>query len=349
MKKVFLYILFFLNGLVVFSQDPNFTLFYNNPTYYNSAMTAINRGFTCRLNARNQWAPVPGEFSTYSATLEGEFFNQLAMGLNVFTDVAGEGMLRTTGGSLMYAYCPIENSNHKLQFGMSGTYLNKSIDWQKLNFSDQYDEVYGKVYATKFLPPSSNNYSYLDLGTGIAYQYYFENKYNYQFKKFMTNVGAAMHHLNQPRDGYFSGSATVPIKSVIHARTQVLFGALVYSVAGIYELQNKFTTQTLGFNVQHRTSLNIGVWTRSGNTLYNQRFESLITSIGFIFPVGNSNNLRFTYSADFTLSKLRTASFGSHEVSLVFMIDDKLLFKVANEKKKRKNMFKCPSDFNGFN
>jgi type IX secretion system PorP/SprF family membrane protein len=334
---------------LVNAQDPNFTLFYNNPAYYNPAMTAINRGFTFRLNVRNQWAPIPGKFNTTSATFEGEVLNKLGVGFNLLSDVAGEGFLRTTGGTMSYSYCPIETANHKFQFGMSGGILSRYVDWSRLNFSDQYDEVLGKIYPTNFIPPTFNTTTYMDLGTGAAYQFYYDSKTTKQFKKILINVGGAMQHLNRPKDAFFAENKYIPIKTVIHAKTQILFGILVYSFAGIYETQNKFSTRTIGFNLQHKSSLNIGIWSRSGNTINNQRFESYITSIGYLLPVKTVHKLRFTYSVDFTMTQLRTSSFGSHEISLVFMMDDKYMLKGFEAKRKRKDMFKCPEDFKGFN
>jgi type IX secretion system PorP/SprF family membrane protein len=349
MKKIKVIIYFFMFfPILVKAQDPNFTLFYNNPSYYNPAMTAINKGLTFRTNDRIQWSALPGKFNTFSATFEGEIISRLGIGINVFSDVAGEALLRTTGGTLSYAYCPIETKNHQLQFGLSAGFMNRYVDWSKLNFSDQYDEVLGKIYPTNFIAPNYNSTSHIDLGSGLAYQFYYDSKTTRQFKKILVNIGGSMQHLNRPKDAFFDDKKYYPLKTVIHAKSQILFGILVYSFAGIYELQNQFSTRTLGFNIQHKSTLNVGLWSRSGNTINSQRVESLITSIGFMLPVKSIHKFRFTYSADFTISELRTTSFGSQEISLVFMMADKYLLKGFEAKRKRKDMFKCPEEFIGF-
>jgi type IX secretion system PorP/SprF family membrane protein len=312
-------------------------------------MTAINGGFTYRANLRNQWSPIPGKFNTFNFSFEGVVYNKLSVGINLHSDVAGEGLLKTSGGIISYSYCPFETTKHKLHFGMSGGFYNKFIDWQKLTFSDQYDEVLGKINGTNFIPPTYNSYKYVDLGTGLAYQYFYDRKTTSYFKKLLLNIGLSMNHLNRPRDAYFSGNDFIPIKSVFHSKTQLLLGQIVYSLAGIFELQNKFSTKTIGVNLQHHSSLNVGFWFRDGKTINGRKFESYITSLGYLIPVKSVNKLRFTYSVDFTLSKLRTSSFGSHEISLVFMMDDKFILKKYNEKRKKKDMFKCPDDFKGYN
>lgn len=349
MQKLVFYIFSFFWCVQLMAQDPNFSLFYNNPTYYNPAMAAINKGFTFRSNIRNQWMPIPGKFNTYGFSFEGEVINNLAVGLNVINDVAGEGLLRTSGGVISYSYCPIQNENHIVQFGMSGGLMNKYIDWSRLTFSDQYDEVLGKIYNSSFIPPDNAGYTYVDLGSGLAYQFFYDTKTTGFFRKMMLNVGASMNHLNRPKDAYFSGNDYVPIKTVVHSKNQFLLGNYVYTLAGIFEYQNKFVTRTIGMNFQLKSSLNFGFWSRSGRTINNQRFESYISSLGFIIPIKKIYQMRFTYSVDFTLTKLRTASFGSHEISLVYMLDDKYILKKLQEKRRKKAMFKCPDDFKGFN
>lgn len=345
MQRILISLISSLLSYFVLAQDPTFSLFYNNPTYYNPAMTAINKGLTFRANMRNQWFPIPGKFNTYGVSFDGEISNSLAMGMNFVSDVAGEGLLRTTGGLLSYSYCPIQNENHIFQFGMSSAFMNKSIDWSRLAFSDQYDEVLGKIYNSNFIPPDNNSYNYVDLGSGLAYQFYYDRKTTAFFKKMLFNVGASMNHLNRPKDAYFSGNDYVPIKTVIHTRNQLLLGRYIYSFSGIYEKQNKFETRTLGFDFQLLQKLNLGFWSRSGKTMNGQRFESYISTIGILVPIKKIYFIRLNYAVDFTLTKLRTASFGSHEISLVYVLDNTYLLKRLHEKRNKKNMFKCPEDF----
>jgi type IX secretion system PorP/SprF family membrane protein len=346
MKRKFIVAIFVL--FFTFSskaQDPNFTLFYNNPTYYNPAMTAMNNGLTFRSNDRMQWSKIPGRFNTFSASFEGKFRDDIGTGIVLFSDVAGEGFLRTTGVTVTNAYS-ISNANNKFQVGMSSGFMNRYIDWNKFSFSDQYDEVLGKVHPTNFVSPNYNSTFHLDLGFGAAYQFYYDSKTTKQFKKILVNVGGAMQHLNRPRDAFFNDKNVYPLKTVIHARTQILFGVLLYSFAGIYETQNKFSTRTLGFSMQNKNGVNVGLWSRSGNTINNQRLESLIASIGIIIPSKSTYKIRLTYSADFTISALRIYSFGSNEISLVFMISDKYILNGLKAKRQRKEMFKCPEYFN---
>lgn len=347
MKKILISILFSLLNYLAIAQDPSFSLFYNNPIYYNPAMNAINKGLTFRANARNQWSKIPGKFNTFSFSFDGEIVGGLSMGMNLVSDVAGEGLFRTSGGKISLSQC-FQREKHILQFGMSTAYMNKSIDWTRLTFSDQYDEVLGKIYTSGFIPPDNNSYNYVDLGAGVAYQYFYDRKTTGFFKKMMVNVGASMNHLNRPKDAYFSGNDYIPFKTVIHTRNQLLLGRNVYSFSGIYERQKEFETRTIGFDFLTMQKVTFGLWNRSGRTINGQRFESFISTFGCIIPFKNIYFVRLNLSLDFTITKLRTASFGSSEASIVYILDDAYMLKKLHEKRKKKNMFKCPADFKGF-
>ena len=70
-------LLFLITSIEAFAQDPNFSMFYHNPTYYNPAMTAIGNGFTFRSNYRSLWTPIPSKFNTFSVAFEAEAVNKI--------------------------------------------------------------------------------------------------------------------------------------------------------------------------------------------------------------------------------------------------------------------------------
>lgn len=331
------------------AQDPNFSQFYNNPVYYNPAMAAIGRGYTFRANARNLWAPIPGRFNTFSAAFEGEVLNKLGFGVMGFSDVAGEGLLRTNGGYLTYSYRPIETKNFLMQFGVTGGIINKSIDWSRLTFSDQYDEVRGNVNPTAFIAPNYNHVIYPDFGTGMSIRFNKERKKsNVNFKKLLGTMGFAFHHLNQPKDAFILENNFLPLKFVAHSTFSLLIGNNIYSPAFIFEHQNQFKTFTVGLSLVNKP-VSVGVWFRNRTYAMSAKsYDSFIFTFGTNFPLSNDRNLRITYGVDFTISRLRTSSFGSHELSLVYDLDNRYILKNYHSKKKRKGAYKCPTDFMGY-
>lgn len=330
----------------VSAQDANFSQFYNNPVYYNPGMIALNNGYSFRTHARSLWTPVPGRFNTFSASFEGQVIPKLAMAASAFTDVAGEAALRTTGGYLTYAYRPVENKNFMLQVGLTGGVVNKSIDWSKLRFSDNYHELYGEVGTSQFIAPNYRSTNFADFGTGIVARFNHEAKKTGTFKKMMTMIGFSVLHLTKPKDGFIMGGS-LPMKFVGNFQMAILLNDFVLNPAIIYENQNKFQTATVGL-LMMKNPLIFGLWYRNEGVYYKaNRFDSVILTFGVNLNMKNESTLKIMYSADFTVSKLRSSSFASHEISLVYNLDNRFMFQSYRAKRSRSKFFKCPSEFKG--
>lgn len=347
-KFTVLFLLSILGSFSANAQDPNFSQFYNNPMYYNPSLVAIGGGYTVRVHARNLWAPIPGRFNTFAASFEGEVIPKLGFGFNAFSDVAGEAMLRTTGGYLTYGYRIIETKNFMLQFGATGGLINKSIDWSRLKFSDQYDETLGEIGPSQFIAPDNTSILYPDFGSGLSVRFNHESKKVGAYKKMMVTTGFAMHHLNQPADVFISGNSFLPMKMVGHFNTAILVNESILSPGFIYERQREFQTFTLGLAFTKKP-LTVGLWLRNEYAyLTGKRFDSFILNVGTSLPLKNDQNIRMTYSIDFTVSQLRSSSFGSHELSLVYDIDNRYMLKGHHSRRSKKRRYQCPKDFMGY-
>lgn len=328
------------------AQDANFSQFYNNPVYYNPGMIALNNGYSFKAQARNLWAPVPGRFNTFSASFEAQVIPKLAFAVNAYSDVAGEALLRTSGGYMTYAYRPVETRNFMLQVGVNGGIVNKNIDWSKLRFSDHYHEIHGEVGTSQFIAPNYNSVTYADFGTGISMRFNHETKKKGAYKKMMTTIGFSAMHLTQPKEGLMVGD-DLPIKLVGTFNTAILINETIIAPAVIYERQNTFQTATVGFSIIKRP-LVLGMWFRNEGLFYRPgRFDSFILNFGVNLPGKQRQTLKIMYSVDFTVSQLKSASFGSHEVSIIYDWDDRYIFQKYRSKKSRMRRYQCPKDFMG--
>lgn len=349
----------FKNSLIVFSiftclhasyaQDPNFSQFYNNPVYYNPAMTAIGNGFTFRSNYRSLWTPIAGKFDTYSVTFEAEAINKVGIGVMAFSDVAGEGLLRTTAANLYYSYRAVDTRNLIFQVGFSGGIANKYVDWSKFTFSDQLDEVFGKMYNSAFINPNFNAATYADFGSGFAFRFNRKSrKAGTAYKRSTITVGGAVHHLTRPNDALIGDKEKLPMKFNVHGNANILVNKMIYAPGFIFERQNQFQTLTLGMSVINKP-FTLGFWVRNRNYLFTgNRYDSFITSLGINVPMNRVSTMRITYSFDVTISRLRTASIGSHEVSLILDFDNQKLFKNVQTRRSNKRKYRCPTDFKGY-
>lgn len=349
MMKRLIYLWFLFITGSIFGQDPNFSQFYNNPIYYNPSMTAINNGTAIRLNGRSLWGPIPGRFNTYSFSIDAQTVYKMGIGVSAFSDVGGEAFLRTTGAYLNYSYRPIDTKNFILQAGVNAGYVMKNIDWSKLVFSDQNHETLGQINPSTFNRPSYDQVSYADFSAGLVARFNGSTrKQSGSFKRFNLTLGAAAHHLSQPNDALLATTGMkLPLKLVFHAQSNLLFNEFVFSPAVIFEMQNEFRTFTVGTNFVNHPII-LGVWFRNRTAaLQGKHFDSFIFLLGVNLPSKNDLMWRVSYNFDMTLSRLKTSSYGSHEISLLIEFPNQLLFSGKVKNKAKRRQYQCPKEFSG--
>lgn len=306
------------------AQDPNFTHFFNNTLYYNPAVAGINNGLRLTMDYRSLWSPLPSRFNTVNFSVDAAAIYNTGMGMMLFTDVEGEGKLRTTSMKTYYSYRPIETRNLEVQVGFEASVVHKTVDFSQFVFSDQLDEVFGNVNGSAFIPPNVNQVVYPDFGTGFVVR--FNNPgHMSQDLKLVTTLGAGFHHLTAPQDAFLN-TGTVPFKWVVHGGTNIHYKNLIYAPAFLYEKQAQFSTFQIGMNML-KSPVHAGFWFRNRTAAFNgAQFDSFIFNIGSNFEFQNGNKMKVCYSYDFTISRLRPSSLGTHEISIVYEIGNYTLF-----------------------
>lgn len=294
-----------------YAQDPEFTQFYANPLYLNPAFAGTARCPRIVLNYRNQWPGISGTFVTYSASYDQHIDNLSGgLGLLVTNDKAGEGTLNTTNFSGIYSYQLNVNRRFSIKAGFQATYMQKSVDWNKLKFGDMIDARRGFVYTSaeqQELLKKSN----VDISAGLLgySKYYF--------------FGFAAHHLTQPDEG-FLGTSKLPMKYTAHA------GAVI----PIQKDETSISPNILYQRQQDFQQLNLGLYFTKGpivGGLWYRNQDAFIALIGF-----QEGLVKFGYSYDITVSKLSNATAGSHEISFAMQFQCK-------PKKKKFRTISCPS------
>lgn len=297
------------------AQDAPFSQFYANQLYLNPALAGSARCPRISLNYRNQWPGIPSTYVTYSAGYD-QYVNALSggVGIQAYHDRAGTGIIQTNSVSGMYAYQLAIDRNVSLKAGFQTTFYNKSIDWSQLTFGDMIDARYGFIYPTGEVPIEAP-VNKLDFSAGALL---FTDKFY---------LGFATHHLTQPDESFFkSTESKLPRKYTAHA------GALIpldkdnpedggISPNIIYQRQGEFNHLNLGLYL-NKGPITGGVWYRWNDAL--------------IFLVGlYTDQFRFGYSYDVTVSGLGTQTLGSHEISVT------MLFPCREPRRKFRQM-KCP-------
>lgn len=314
-------------GQVGFAQDPIFSQFYANPLYLNPALAGSNVCPRAILNYRNQWPSISGTYVTYNASYD-QHMDKISggVGLLVNNDMAGEGALTTTTASGIYSYRLQINRKLTLNAGFQATYFQRKIDWYKLTFPDQIDPKYGFVYISQEKPPDNTSRGFMDFSTGMVFG---DNENFY--------VGAALNHLTQPNDGFYTDvSSKLYMKFTFHAGA--VFGLKPKRQGGRQPEDPTISPNILYQQQQNFQQINYGLYVNRfpfvGGLWFRQSFQN---PDSFIFLVGfRQPSYQFGYSYDLTVSKLTNITGGAHEFTFAY------LFKCPPKKVKVKAI-NCPS------
>jgi type IX secretion system PorP/SprF family membrane protein len=220
---------------------------------------------------------------------------------------------------------------------MMVSYVQKSINWDNLVFTDQLHAVYGNILPTSFVPPTKNSVSFPDFSVGGVYRF---NEPSYKFTSIQGTIGVAYHHVFRPNESFLGLKSPLPSRlsitgdvvlevdpggGAVRAGGKGSKSAFKFNPGVIYEKQAEFSTLSLGLNVL-KSGIYAGVWYR------NEKFEffkatDVIFSVGVNAPFSRDNRAKLMYSYDFIVTELRTAARATHEVSLVLEMDKFNLFK----------------------
>jgi len=314
MKSLITVLLSVLIALSSTGQDAHFTQFYANPVYLNPALAGLRGCPTVTMNYRNQWPGIKDAYTTYSTSFD-KYSEKLkgGVGVNVFHDRSGGGRLMTTAASAVYAYQYQISKKITIKLGGKATYVNKSIDWNRLVFGDMIDAREGIVYGTQQQFGEPVHYADFSAGALLYTDYFFG--------------GFAVDHLTEPAEGLLNRYATsLPRKYTFHAGANIPLGKMrkmnrAISPNIMITKQNEFTQVNVGMYLRLR-ELVVGTWYRNKDS--------------FILLAGiETSKFKFAYSYDVTTSGILQQSMGSHELSYSIFIP-------CSNKKKKFRTLHCP-------
>ncbi len=301
------------------AQQIQFSQFYSSPMFLSPSYAGMIPGGRAVLNYRKQWPGIPGAFDTYAFTYD-QYLPRINSGLGIafFRDQAGSGSLSLTEVGLQYSFDKAigrgRNPVH-IRPGMFFKYAQRTIDVQKLTFSDQL-VLEGNNIPQSIETGYVENTGYIDFSASvIAYD-----------RRYWG--GITVDHLLRPNESLYSEEAIVPIK--ISAFAGILFpiDKKKFRRKGARDFENitaSFLYRASGGSDQldigaywNNPPLTLGLWFR-GLPVINQsegayeKIDALIILIGY--KIGD---MKFGYSYDLTISKLIGSTGGSHEFSMVY-------------------------------
>jgi len=324
MKKILLGVSAFVMAGALQAQDVHFTQYFTSPLTLNPALTGLTRcDLRLAANFRSQWGSVSpnpyitGTVSYDMATLKGNLpeGDALGIGLLGLFDRSGAGALQNTtvGVSLAYHKSFGQEKQNTISLGVQGYLVQKSIDFNKLKFEDQFDPASG--YAN--IPTSENftnaDLTYPDFNAGIMYT----GKLN----DFATAyVGLSYYHLTQPVETFLGGTNKIsPRISATAGGSFDLNENMVLYTSGLYQAQAKASEIVVGAaagfvlnpgydeEFSQKTVLYLGSWYRYG--------DALCPYIGFEWA---KMQLGISYDANLSKFTAATQGQGAYEISLIF-------------------------------
>ncbi len=298
------------------AQDLHFSQFMNSPLTTNPANTGFipEADYRIGVHYRSQWTSVPVPFKTASVFGDFQLLREkidngwLGAGFVVLNDVAGRGNLRSNKVYGSLAYHQMLGLSSLLSAGFNAGYASKRIDITKFTFDNQWN---GKFFDAG-LPNGeallqNGNTSYFDLQVGMNYAYF-------PTDKVYVNAGVSVHHINTPRESFFSNSNNVVPRRYIG----FLNGSFKLNDDWILNPNSYFSSQArarefvLGANAAYNVSGD-GSFVLFGGGYYRMG-DAGIAMIGI-----EMNNIRFTFTYDATMSSLSrfNGSQGAWEFSLI--------------------------------
>ncbi|TWI81239.1 type IX secretion system PorP/SprF family membrane protein [Lacibacter cauensis] len=320
MRKLLL-LPFLLIVLQTYAQDPNFSQFFASPLTLNPALTGKFNG-TLRLagNYRNQWPTINNAFRT--STLSADFgilgntipeFDQFGVGVMGMYDINGDGVMKNSfiSGSVAYHKGLDENGYHQIGVGFSGTYVQRRLDLNKLDFQDELTSLgFTGNTAEIFGSTGFRNISYADVNAGFIYNGA-TNDYNNFY------IGASVYHINRPKVSFLNAQYIMNPRFTVHGGGYFpIADATTLFVSANYQRQAAASEAIFGAAIgrtvngdftENPTDVYAGVWVRYG--------DAVIPYVGLEF-----GSYRFGFSYDVNTSRLAAASQrrGGMEISLIW-------------------------------
>ncbi|OFY25386.1 MAG: hypothetical protein A2W98_05725 [Bacteroidetes bacterium GWF2_33_38] len=328
-------ILLFLLALALFgnvkAQDAHFSQFYAAPLFTCPSFAGATDGSRVVMNYRDQWPQLPGDFVTYSFSVD-HYIRSLKSGIGLlfFRDQAGTGELSTTTVGWQYSYNIRLNNKWYARPGLHFLYSQRSVNFDKQTFVDQIS-LYG------ITPHTIENFAidrvgYLDFSSSALF---------YSRKHW---AGVTFDHMLKTDQSFLGNESSVPLKTSVFLGKKIdinkrmgRFNEESMTVSLLFQKQAKFKQLTFGA-YWYKAPLVLGIWYR-GLPLITDSQTGFKYNDAAIFLVGfKTIQLTIGYSYDFTISHLIGSTGGAHEVSIVYEFNQSPKVKM----KRKHNIVSCP-------
>lgn len=301
------------------AQDPVFSQFFAAPVYLNPAFTGVTITPKISLMYRDQWQGLDDAYQTFGASFDQSVENyNSGVGVMAMMDREGGGIYQTARFSGLYGYKLNFDNDWTIKFGIEAGFFQKTIDWNRLVFTDQLNPVSGVVDPagnpglSEEIQPEDLQQSGLDISAGLLV-------YNDKFY-----AGLSARHLNSPNQSFLSVNDNLniglPFLISFQAGSEITLDGRNNGSSRAFISPNLLVISQGPFG-QVNAGAYVGLGQFFGGAWYRMGFENPDAAI---FLAGfREGILRLGYSFDFTLSRLALWNpGGTHEISIAISFDD---------------------------
>lgn len=322
-KDKYRYLILFLVGifslLKIEAQDIHYSQFYTAQYLLNPAMTGVYDGFfRANLNQKTQWLSVSKPFVSLSGSVDAPIyknnkFKQLVgLGLNINSDKAGDSEYRSFDINLAASFVKSMGykNKHKLGFGATGGFVQRSLNYAALHFDEQFQNGYYNPDYPITETFGDSKISYFDFGLGVFYSY--SPKRNN-----VISFGFSALHLNRPTQSYQQGKMVLPIRLTPYFNSRwMLADYIAITPAAFATFQGKYREFTFGTNLEYLMKKNAYTTLATfGVGLFYRWNDAIIAQV-----LMDIKNVRLGFSYDINISTFVPATQirGGLELSIIY-------------------------------
>ncbi len=297
MRKLILYIVLVCGVFQMKAQQyPFFTQYRSNALMLNPAVAGTRRTLDVRMNYRNQWVGFEGAPTTMGLSVNASVYkDKMGVAGFIFRDALGPSQFTTY--ALSYAF-HLKFKDTKLSIGLTGNYNVQNYIGSKITTRFGQDRAVDNTITDKD--------KLFNMAFGLLY-------YNDKFY-----VGAAMNNVTGGNYEFYKlDEAKKAIYTTVpHYNFSVGYN---YNENPDYLWENSLIASYvsgLPILLDYNTRMHIKGAVFVGAAI---RFKTAIVGqVGYTFK----EMFQVSYSYDYNINRLRTASAGTHEIKLVYNFYD---------------------------
>jgi len=314
MRKIYFILFLLIIASAGSAQDFHLSQYDAAPLHLNPSLTgAFNGKYRIAGNYRSQWSAIASNPFVTTAISYDQKIKKNGVGIQIMNQQAGLGNYKVFAllGSYSYDFSFDSNSKHHLAISVQGGILQKSVDFARLTFDEQYRNTDGGGFnqnAATGETAGATSITLPDVNAGLLYYFASESS------KINPFLGASVFHINQPEETFFNTDNKLPIRFLAHTGGKINFSPRYQLLVGLMSMKQSNAQENLVSLISHVYLPNSDSYILFGPTYRNK--DAAIFETGL-----KHKNVIYRLSYDVNTSTLQpaTRSRGGFEISVTYI------------------------------